>query len=168
MEAGGSRGLPPVVAATPGTLSRGQHEQCVKHAMKMFTCHVFRLDSMAATVPRLVTVFLTHASARPPGPQASAPAHSFKHTQKAIREAFGLQIEEVFEWLDTKALASGSIGQVHRARLSAKGARITGGLAGGGTVRSGSEHLELCGCSSILHVARIRATHTTRALAQPW
>ncbi|KAI8469109.1 MAG: hypothetical protein J3K34DRAFT_459528 [Monoraphidium minutum] len=57
---------------------------------------------------------------------AAAPAHAFRDTDAAITRAFGLPAAEVFEWLEEEPLASGSIGQVHRARLSAKGAALTG------------------------------------------
>ncbi|MEW5312540.1 MAG: hypothetical protein WDW38_004169 [Sanguina aurantia] len=56
----------------------------------------------------------------------SAPAHTFWHTRKAIQGAFGVPIFELFESIDTQPVASGSIGQIHKAVLSAKGAAITG------------------------------------------
>jgi len=55
-----------------------------------------------------------------------APAHRFKHTKKAIEEAFGMRCEDIFEYIDTQPVASGSIGQIHRARLSSRAAAITG------------------------------------------
>lgn len=46
------------------------------------------------------------------------PAHDFAHTRKMIRESFnGLEIEDIFESFDPVCIASGSVAQVHRARL---------------------------------------------------
>jgi predicted unusual protein kinase regulating ubiquinone biosynthesis (AarF/ABC1/UbiB family) len=57
---------------------------------------------------------------------ASAPAHPYKHTRAAILRAFGTEPEDLFDFLDPRPLASGSIGQVHRASLSPKAARAAG------------------------------------------
>lgn len=43
-----------------------------------------------------------------------------------MEEAFGMQLEEVFDSIETVPVASGSIGQIHRAKLSRKGSAITG------------------------------------------
>ena len=59
-----------------------------------------------------------------------APAHSLKYTQHAIKRAFDASVEELFDEFDGVPVASGSIGQVYRAMLSAKGARNTGIDAG--------------------------------------
>ena len=61
---------------------------------------------------------------------SSAPAHSYAHTQRSIRSAFGVEVGDLFECFEEEPLASGSIGQIHRARLSNKGARHTGVPAG--------------------------------------
>lgn len=61
---------------------------------------------------------------RPPALQA--PGHKFKHTQRAIEEAFGLPLHELFSEIDQQPVASGSIGQIHRAVLTEKGAAMTG------------------------------------------
>ena len=37
-----------------------------------------------------------------------------------------MRLEEVFDSIDTRPVASGSIGQIHRATLSRKGAAVTG------------------------------------------
>ena len=57
---------------------------------------------------------------------AAAPAHAYAHTEAAVARAFGLPASELFEWIERAPVASGSIGQVHRARLSAKGALLAG------------------------------------------
>jgi predicted unusual protein kinase regulating ubiquinone biosynthesis (AarF/ABC1/UbiB family) len=43
-----------------------------------------------------------------------------------VREAFGFGASDLFAALDAAPVASGSIGQVHRAVLSDTGARLTG------------------------------------------
>jgi predicted unusual protein kinase regulating ubiquinone biosynthesis (AarF/ABC1/UbiB family) len=44
--------------------------------------------------------------------------------------SFGLPPSELFDWIEEEPIACGSIGQVHRGRLSAKGAALTGCEAG--------------------------------------
>lgn len=56
-----------------------------------------------------------------------APAHKFAHTSRAIEAAFGMPVADLFEAIEQVPVASGSIGQIHRARLSEKGAALTGG-----------------------------------------
>ncbi len=41
-----------------------------------------------------------------------APAHGWDYTRKAVAAAFGLSVEELFDEVEAKPLASGSIGQV--------------------------------------------------------
>lgn len=52
------------------------------------------------------------------------PAHAYRHTLKAIEDAFGLPANELFTSIERQPVASGSIGQVHRAVLAPKGAAI--------------------------------------------
>lgn len=59
-----------------------------------------------------------------------APVHRFRHTQQAVEEAFGLSVSDLFLVLDKEPVASGSIGQIHRAVLSQMGAIMTGCDAG--------------------------------------
>ncbi|CAN6460316.1 unnamed protein product [Victoria cruziana] len=49
--------------------------------------------------------------------QTKAPAHKFHYTRKAIENAFGRKISEIFEDFEEVPVASGSIAQVHRATL---------------------------------------------------
>ncbi len=44
--------------------------------------------------------------------RAQAPAHAFRHTRRAIQQAFGMPHGELFDWLEETPVASGSIGQV--------------------------------------------------------
>eukprot|EP00887_Chlorella_sp_A99_P002419 scaffold10.g2419.t1 len=59
-----------------------------------------------------------------------APAHGPAFSDAAIREAFGFSAGDLFDSFDPAPLASGSIGQIHRAVLSDTGARLTGMDAG--------------------------------------
>lgn len=54
---------------------------------------------------------------------AAAPAHPRRLTVAEVRAAFGVEsLDELFEGFPEQPLASGSVGQVYRARLSAAGA----------------------------------------------
>lgn len=57
---------------------------------------------------------------------SSAPAHEFSYTEKAIKDAFGFTLVELFDEFEEQPVASGSIGQIHRASVSAVGSRLTG------------------------------------------
>ncbi|KAJ1468721.1 ABC1 family-domain-containing protein, partial [Baffinella frigidus] len=46
-----------------------------------------------------------------------APQHSEAHTRAMVRVAFGREVEDVFEAFTAEPCASGSVAQVHRARL---------------------------------------------------
>ncbi len=45
------------------------------------------------------------------------PEHSFKFTQRSIKESFGKDITEIFESFEATPIASGTVAQVYRARL---------------------------------------------------
>merc|ERR1711871_779168 len=45
------------------------------------------------------------------------PQHDFEHTKKMIKESFGHDIDEIFLEFDMTPVASGTVAQVHRARL---------------------------------------------------
>jgi aarF domain-containing kinase len=68
-----------------------------------------------------------------------APAHHFRFTKSAIHHSFGMPHTELFDWFEHHPVASGSIGQIHRARLSEKGAALTG-VCGGGLTRRQLQH----------------------------
>ncbi|KAI7837776.1 hypothetical protein COHA_008405 [Chlorella ohadii] len=55
-----------------------------------------------------------------------APAHAPQFTEVAVQESFGFDVEDLFSEFDAEPVASGSIGQIHRAVLSDTGARLTG------------------------------------------
>ncbi|KAL5719493.1 hypothetical protein ACHQM5_012260 [Ranunculus cassubicifolius] len=48
---------------------------------------------------------------------SKAPEHSYAYTKKAIENAFGRKILDIFDDFEEKPIASGSIAQVHRATL---------------------------------------------------
>lgn len=55
-----------------------------------------------------------------------APAHALPFTEAAVQESFGFTASDLFAEFDAAPVASGSIGQIHRAVLSDTGARLTG------------------------------------------
>ncbi|WPT13235.1 Putative serine/threonine-protein kinase abkC [Picochlorum sp. SENEW3] len=57
---------------------------------------------------------------------SDAPAHDFSVTETTIEEAFGFPVNVLFDEFNTSPVASGSIGQIHRAKVSAVGSRLTG------------------------------------------
>ena len=57
---------------------------------------------------------------------ADAPAHDYTITAQAIEESFGFPLDVLFSEFDTLPVASGSIGQVHRATVSPVCSRLTG------------------------------------------
>ena len=50
------------------------------------------------------------------------PAHDFAHTRATVEAAFRRPLADLFDEFDEAPVASGSIAQVHRAVLSARGA----------------------------------------------
>jgi aarF domain-containing kinase len=52
-----------------------------------------------------------------------APTHSWEESKVAIEEAFSKSVEQLFESIDHKPIASGSIAQVHRATMHIAGCR---------------------------------------------
>ena len=57
---------------------------------------------------------------------SDAPAHDFGVTESTIKEAFGFPLEALFSEFETEPVASGSIGQIHKARVTDVGSRLTG------------------------------------------
>eukprot|EP00301_Raphidiophrys_heterophryoidea_P003450 c11557_g1_i1.p1 GENE.c11557_g1_i1~~c11557_g1_i1.p1 ORF type:complete len:608 (+),score=110.38 c11557_g1_i1:92-1915(+) len=45
------------------------------------------------------------------------PPHAFHHTRRMVRESFGAEIDELFDFFDETPVASGTVAQVHHARL---------------------------------------------------
>ncbi|XP_078167450.1 uncharacterized protein LOC144562157 isoform X1 [Carex rostrata] len=46
-----------------------------------------------------------------------APAHSFAYTKRTVEKSFGRKISDIFDDFEEEPVASGSVAQVHRARL---------------------------------------------------
>ena len=50
--------------------------------------------------------------------QCGAPEHSWRRTREILERAYGeTQLDEIFAWMDKTPIASGSIAQIHRAKL---------------------------------------------------
>ena len=50
--------------------------------------------------------------------QAGAPEHTWAKTKEILERAYGVQqLESIFSWMDPTPIASGSIAQIHRAKL---------------------------------------------------
>lgn len=47
----------------------------------------------------------------------NAPLHSLEHSRAMFRKSFGKELHDVFEFFDPEPIASGTIAQVHKARL---------------------------------------------------
>lgn len=47
-----------------------------------------------------------------------------RYTCMALHKSFALPPDQLFDWIEETPLACGSIGQVHRAQLSEKGAAL--------------------------------------------
>jgi hypothetical protein len=47
-----------------------------------------------------------------------------RYTCKALHSSFALPPDQLFDWIEEVPIACGSIGQVHRAQLSEKGAAL--------------------------------------------
>ena len=58
--------------------------------------------------------------------QSSAPSHDSAYSIRAVEASFGQPLAFIFDAFDPTPVASGSIAQIHRARLSARGAAIAG------------------------------------------
>ncbi|KAJ9526905.1 hypothetical protein QJQ45_017721 [Haematococcus lacustris] len=66
--------------------------------------------------------------------QTAAPAHSAQHSRAVVGASLGRPVHVLFDMFEDKPVASGSIAQIHRARLSAVGAA----LARGGRLQAGT------------------------------
>ncbi|KAK2080009.1 hypothetical protein QBZ16_002404 [Prototheca wickerhamii] len=75
----------------------------------------------AATRPDL---FPADACAELAELQTGAPEHDWASTREAVERSFGVPMETLFDSFERRPVASGSIAQVHRARLSAAGAAL--------------------------------------------
>lgn len=58
--------------------------------------------------------------------QTNAPSHAGTASVDAVERAFGVPLSQLFEDFDLVPVASGSIAQIHRATLSARGAAACG------------------------------------------
>lgn len=113
--------------------------------------------------------------------QTKAPAHSARFSIAAVEAAFGAPIDQMFDSFEEDPVASGSIAQVHRATLSARGARGTS-LPPGATVAVKvrhpgvedlmqrdfqiMEHIAAC-CAAVPSLAGLRVEDSIRQFGAP-
>lgn len=80
-----------------------------------------KLGQWAATRPDVLSTTFCDELAEL---QANAPFHSMEWNEEVILKAFGKSIDQVFEDFDSKPIGSGTIAQVHRAKIK-KGTKIS-------------------------------------------
>ncbi|CAM6109737.1 unnamed protein product [Calypogeia fissa] len=88
--------------------------ELVHHTLELAGAAFIKWGQWAATRPDLFPRDLCHHLSKL---HAAAPAHNFAQTRNIVEGAFGRKLEEIFEDFEEKPVASGSIGQVHKAVL---------------------------------------------------
>ena len=83
-------------------------------AMERAGCCFLKLGQWVSMRPDMFPKRIIDAMAQL---RQSAPFHDFLHTKNEIESSFGKPLHEVFESFDEKAIASGTIAQIHRATL---------------------------------------------------
>lgn len=117
----------------------------------------------AATRPDL---FPADACAALAALQTKAPTHAWQHTEAAVRQSLGWALDELFDDFEREPVASGSIAQVYRARLSARGAALAGERTRGGLLPLRRERLFKPGGTVAVKV-RARAGRAGRSACKP-
>lgn len=93
--------------------------ECVRWTIENAGPAFIKWGQWGATRPDLLPIDLCHALERL---HTNAPKHDFKHTRLEIERSFGMPLEELFIEFDPTPIASGSIAQVHKAKLNAAAA----------------------------------------------
>ena len=86
----------------------------VREAIEEIGTTFIKLGQILSTRPDIIGADLAEELAKL---QSGTPADSYDEVSATIREEFGKAPEDMFDEFDDAALASGSIGQVHRAQL---------------------------------------------------
>lgn len=88
--------------------------EALLRAMERAGCCFMKLGQWISMRPDMFPRDVVQAMARL---REGVPAHPFSFTEKSIKESLGKEISEIFEFFDENAVASGTVAQVHRARL---------------------------------------------------
>ena len=136
--------LSPIVIATPALLLPGGRvyvfEPAVAHALEQSGAAFIKLAQWASTRPDILPRTLCDALSRL---HSSAPSHSFDATRAEVEAATGAPLESTFRVFEEKPVASGSIGQVHRAWLREDANLLLGRMkrSGAGSASSSSRQV---------------------------
>ena len=108
-------GLPLYMA---GCLSNRLLIRWIRWSLARAGATFIKLGQWAATRPDVLPEVFCEELARL---HANAPGHGMAWNEKVIQNAFGKSIEDVFEEFDPVPVGSGTIAQVHRARIRRQG-----------------------------------------------
>mmetsp|Transcript_7773 Transcript_7773/g.20706 ORF Transcript_7773/g.20706 Transcript_7773/m.20706 type:complete len:638 (+) Transcript_7773:257-2170(+) len=140
--------LPAVLTAHAAFWAGGEYRKRWMQLM-IWTLHqagpaFIKWGQWAATRPDLFPLDLCHSLEQL---QTKAPAHPAVYSRGAIEAAFGFKIEQLFSSFEDDPVASGSIAQIHRGKLS-QAAAVSAGSKPGKTVAIKVRHP---GVTAIMH-----------------
>lgn len=97
-----------------GALSTRNFVRWIRWSLSRAGATFIKLGQWAATRPDLLPeIFCEELSVL----HVKAPSHSMRWNEKVIEAAFGRPLEQVFEEFSVKPIGSGTVAQVHRAKL---------------------------------------------------
>lgn len=112
----------PTIATAPfaeyfGNSSRKKWLKLVRRTLEIAGPAFIKWGQWAATRPDLFPRDLCTELSKL---HTKAPEHSFHYTKKTIEKAFGRKVNDIFDDFEEVPVASGSIAQIHRAKLKYK------------------------------------------------
>ncbi|PSC73099.1 putative serine threonine-kinase abkC [Micractinium conductrix] len=123
----------PAVATAPVLLLGDAHRQrwldLVRWTLENAGPAFIKWGQWAATRPDLFPQDACDALA---ALQTKAPTHAYRHTVAAVESSLGEPLHELFSEFEAQPVASGSIAQVYRAKLTERGAKLAGNRTRGG------------------------------------
>jgi len=103
-------------------LGRASWTELVRWTLEHAGPAFIKWGQWGATRPDLLPVDLCRSLERL---HNQAPEHRFRHTRREVEASFGMPLEELFSEFDPVPIASGSIAQVHKAKLGELAAAAT-------------------------------------------